>query len=49
MIEIIAVLTVMTVLAIGYYVSKKTKTEGVCKVWVQENRSTEWVCIERLK
>ncbi len=49
MIEIIAVLTAMTVLAIEYYVSRKTKTEDVCKVWVQENRSTDWICVERLK
>lgn len=49
MIEVIAVLTGMTVLAMGYYVSRKTKTEEVCKVWVQENRSTEWVCVEKLK
>jgi hypothetical protein len=49
MIEIIAVLTAMTVLAIAYYVSRKTKTAVVCKVWLQENRSTDWVCVDRLK
>lgn len=49
MIEIIAVLTAMTVLAIGYSVSRKAKTKVVCKVWVQENRSTDWVCVDRLK
>jgi hypothetical protein len=49
MIGLIAVLTAMTVLAIEYYVSRKTKTEYVCKVWVQENRSADWVCVERLK
>lgn len=49
MIELLAILLAVTVLTIEFYVSRKTKTETVCKVWVQENRSNEWICVDKRK
>lgn len=49
MIELLAVLVAFTVLSIGLYFSRKTKSEAVCKVWVQEKRSNEWMCVDKLK
>ena len=49
MIEIIAALIALTVLTFGYVVSRNFKTENTCKVWVQENRSSDWLCVDRLK
>ncbi len=49
MIEIITALSALTVLTFGYFVTRKSKTENVCKVWVQEDRSSDWLCVDRLK
>lgn len=49
MIGILAVFIAFTVLTIEYYVSRKSKTETVCTVWVQKNWSSEWICVERSK
>ena len=49
MIELLAVLVALTVLAIEFYVSKKTKSEALCKVWVKESQSNEWMCVDKLK
>lgn len=48
MIETLAILIGLTVLTVEYYVSRNKKTESVCKVWVQENPTTEWICVEKI-
>lgn len=47
MIELIAVLVAFTILAIEFYANRKTKTDDLCKVWVKENRSNEWICVDK--
>lgn len=47
MIEILALLIAVAVLTIEYYVNRNSKTENVCKVWVQENRSNDWICVDK--
>lgn len=49
MIELMVILLAVTILTIEFYVSRKTKTETVCKVWVQENGSNEWICVDKRK
>lgn len=49
MIEILALIIAFLVLTIEYGNRKKIKTEAVCKVWVQENRSSDWICVETQK
>lgn len=48
MIELIAALIALTILNFEYFVVRRSKTEKVCKVWVQENRSSDWICVDRL-
>lgn len=48
MIETIAAFIALTVLTIEYLANRKTEKEKVCKVWVQENRSSDWICADRL-
>lgn len=49
MIGLLSVLVALTVLIFEFYVSRKTKSEAACKVWVKESRSNEWMCVDKLK
>lgn len=47
MIEFIAAFIALTALTFEYFANRKSEKESVCKVWVQENRSTDWICVDR--
>ena len=49
MIELLALLAAATLLTIAYFTEQKPETEAVCKVWVQEYRSNDWICVEKQK
>lgn len=46
MIELLAGLIALMVLAHEYYAGREAKTGTACRVWVQEKGSVEWICVE---
>ncbi len=49
MIEILAVLIAISVLSLGYYTNRSNTSTVACKIWVQENPSTDWICVDQSK